>query len=101
MDYEERHDVTVFCECCERGPGGYGEEGRAYVSYMCTGEPKLNSGKAHHHCKQCSGFGQCMGDIRMTHCPDCHEHYWEGLAGSDCPNCYEDDRFREAQRMFQ
>ena len=42
--------------------------GRTYVTSVCEGKPSFDDGKYHNHCRQCPGFGQCIGDYREAHC---------------------------------
>ncbi|CEM06469.1 unnamed protein product [Vitrella brassicaformis CCMP3155] len=58
---------------------------RAYVTRLCLGNPEVDCGKFHHHCSQCPGYGQCIGDYRNAHCEHCGNHYFTGLSGFPCP----------------
>ena len=71
-------DATVFCKepgCEEKNVRG---EGRVYVTGICEGKPTFDTGKAHNHCVQCPGFGQCIWDYREVHCDGCGKHYFGG-----------------------
>ena len=35
------------------------QEGRMYVTQICTGNPKFDSGSFHRHCSKCPDFGLC------------------------------------------
>ena len=56
-----------------------------YVTRICEGTPKFDSGKYHKHCTQCKDFGTCIGDCREVHCRSCGRHYFAGLQGFPCP----------------
>uniref|UniRef100_A0A0G4HE62 Uncharacterized protein n=1 Tax=Chromera velia CCMP2878 TaxID=1169474 RepID=A0A0G4HE62_9ALVE len=59
-DYEDGgQDASVQCPegCCG-----------LYVTGICRGDPSFDSGKFHNHCEECPGFGECLGDYRMSHC---------------------------------
>jgi hypothetical protein len=78
MDYEDGGQrARVQCKC---GTGNY-------VTFMCTGEARFDSGKFHHHCSECADFGVCIGDYRNTHCGLCGTHYFAGLSGFACTGC--------------
>jgi len=64
---------------------------RAYVTGMCTGQMRSVRGKFHHHCEECPGFGECIGDCREAHCEICGEHYFQGYSGMDCECMNNDD----------
>eukprot|EP00092_Neocalanus_flemingeri_P030729 GFUD01033368.1.p1 GENE.GFUD01033368.1~~GFUD01033368.1.p1 ORF type:complete len:211 (-),score=74.51 GFUD01033368.1:160-792(-) len=69
-------------------PGGEecGNEGRAYVTGMCDGDPSFNCGKSHNHCVECPGYGTCIYDYRECHCDNCGGHYFGGSYESyECP----------------
>ena len=81
LDHESgAPDSKIRCtnskDCC-----GY------YIIDMCTGNPKIDTGKFYSHCTFCNAFGCCIGDFRLAHCSTCNRHYFaEG--GAICPNCY-------------
>lgn len=79
-DYEEDgQNASIHCKKCKSGN---------YVSFLCMNEPEFNSGKSHNHCKECSDFGQCIGDYRQTHCQVCGSHFFAGSMGSfSCHDC--------------
>jgi len=80
LDYEDGcENATVTCKECDYG--------RTYVTSICEGKPSFDSGKFHNHCRQCPGFGQCIGDYREAHCSRCGKHYFRGLTGFSCDNC--------------
>jgi len=80
-DYEDGlQDATVICE----EPGC--DEGRMYLTRICTGNPSPDSGKFHNHCEKCPGFGVCIGDYREAHCNRCKKHYFRGfIKKTNCP----------------
>ena len=49
-----------------------------FLSGLCEGHFRLDSGKFHNHCMKCPGFGKCIGDYRQGHCDECGTHYWAG-----------------------
>jgi len=63
------------------------EREHVYVTRICEGYPKFDSGKFHNHCTECEGFGQCIGDYREAHCPKCDDHWFRGMSGFPCDNC--------------
>ena len=65
-DYEDGSlEATVVCKACEEDPEiGEFEEGRTYVTNICTGRPQFDCGKFHNHCTACPGFGMCINDYR-------------------------------------
>uniref|UniRef100_A0A1X7VT31 Uncharacterized protein n=1 Tax=Amphimedon queenslandica TaxID=400682 RepID=A0A1X7VT31_AMPQE len=81
LDYESGvPDSKVRCSNCDNSCG-------YYVVDMCTGYPKIDTGKSYSHCTFCSAFGCCVGDFRLAHCSTCNRHYFaEG--GAVCSNCY-------------
>lgn len=85
-DYEDgMESATVQCpqEGCE---------GRLYVTAMCMGQFREDSGKFHNHCTDCKGLGKCIGDYREAHCSTCGKHYFAGVAGGfGCPRCDSDE----------
>ena len=40
------------------------EEGRTYVTALCTPDPEMDCGKFHNHCPGCPAFGMCIRDYR-------------------------------------
>lgn len=82
LDYEDGlQEATVTCgvdDC---------EEGRTYVTGICKGEFRFDSGKFHNHCMECPGFGVCIYDYREAHCDGCGKHYFAGNQGFPCPRC--------------
>ena len=59
---------------------------RKYVTALCEGEPRLDSGKFHNHCEECPGFGKCIGDWREAHCASCGKHWFAGTGNQfPCP----------------
>lgn len=58
-----------------------------YVTNMCTGTPKLDTGKFHNHCTKCPSFGRCLNDYREVHCPKCNKHYY-GRGIVKCIRCH-------------
>lgn len=82
-DYEDGlQDATVLCTvdgCAE-------DEGRTYVTDICTGKPQFDDGKGHNHCTECKAFGKCTGDYRQSHCYHCGKHYFGGFHRPfECP----------------
>jgi len=77
-DYEEGGlEGAAQCEdCCGM-----------YVTGLCGGDARLDSGKFHNHCTECPDFGQCIGDYRERHCEDCGKHFFAGLSGFACTHC--------------
>jgi len=87
-DYEDgMENATVICQQ-EDDEGNPCEEGRMYLTRICTGKPSPDSGKFHNHCGACPGFGVCIGDYREAHCDECGRHYWAGLMGGRCDRCH-------------
>eukprot|EP01102_Stenamoeba_stenopodia_P004325 TRINITY_DN14643_c0_g1_i1.p1 TRINITY_DN14643_c0_g1~~TRINITY_DN14643_c0_g1_i1.p1 ORF type:complete len:288 (-),score=67.34 TRINITY_DN14643_c0_g1_i1:172-1035(-) len=83
-DYEEGgEDASVKCPS--------GKCSGIYVTGICTGKPEFDSGKFHNHCEKCPDFGVCIGDYREAHCDLCGNHYFQGLSGLSCDNCYDSD----------
>jgi len=76
--------AKVICRPCK------GKEERAdfqghkighfyFLTNVCMGAPRLDSGKFHHHCVKCSDYGMCVDDYRETHCDSCGSHDgWRG-----------------------
>lgn len=60
------------------------QEGRTYVTRICSGNPSFDSGKFHNHCGKCEHFGVCIGDYREAHCGRCKKHYFKGSMGYKC-----------------
>jgi len=86
LDYEDGcENATVRCEGPECGSG-------LYVTNICTGNPRFDSGKFHNHCGLCPGFGVCLNDYRMGHCTGCNTNQWFGFAcPTECSNCGKGD----------
>ena len=42
------------------------EVGRAFVTKLCTGNPVLDNGEKHNHCRGCPAFGKCLNHHRQT-----------------------------------
>ena len=61
--------------CGEDKENDCGEAGRMYLTNLCQGNPVLDCGRSHNHCKDCPGFGRCVFDPRSAHCFECGEHY--------------------------
>lgn len=78
LDYEDGCENATVKEC---------DYGRTYVTSVCEGKPSFDDGKYHNHCRQCPGFGQCIGDYREAHCSRCGKHYFRGMTGFSCDNC--------------
>merc|ERR550519_186514 len=86
LDYEDGcQEATVVCGECDEDDW----EGRTYVTMLCVGQGRLDSGKFHNHCEKCPGFGICIGDYRNSHCPRCGDHPFVGSGGHmpRCDNC--------------
>ena len=80
MDYEDGgQDAAVQCSS--------GDCGGIYVTGICRGQPRFDSGKFHNHCTQCPGFGECLGDYREAHCSKCGGHWFAGNSGFPCSHC--------------
>ena len=58
-----------------------------YITKLCEGYPRLDSGKYHNHCTDCRGFGKCIDDVRYAHCEDCNKHFRMGSTWDICPKC--------------
>ena len=58
-------------------------EYRCHISDVCVGGPSSenNGGKFYNHCRECPGFGKCVGDYRTAHCLSCNKHYFAGALG--------------------
>jgi len=81
LDYEDGgKNAPVKCKNCGDG---------MYVTGLCEGKFKFDSGKFHNHCTECKGFGKCIGDYRNEHCDNCGKHYFAGLMGSFPCKCSE------------
>merc|ERR1711939_846059 len=79
LDYEDGgQDAAVQCgdDC-----------GGLYITQICSGSPRFDSGKFHNHCTQCPGFGECLGDYREAHCDNCGGHWFSGMSGFPCDHC--------------
>jgi hypothetical protein len=82
-DYEDySYSATVECPECEY---------RVYLDSLCAGRPSESNGggKGFNHCRECPGFGCCIGDIREAHCRACGEHYFAGTGGMFACSCVE------------
>ena len=79
---DEYYDPDDSYEDYEEGYcNSEGNEGRAFVTEFCFGNPWFDqSGHAHNHCSTCSNFGECLGDYREGHCEKCGGHYIVGPA---------------------
>eukprot|EP01084_Bolivina_argentea_P181025 312695_1 len=87
--YQPDYAGYDYCEC-ENGAAVCDGDGcyRSYVTGMCNGNIKFDSGKFHNHCKQCPDMGKCIYDYRNTHCYGCGDHYFCGSSGRfGCHNC--------------
>ena len=74
---DEDDDDDDYPQCCGN-----------YVTNMCYGSPRFDSGKFHNHCDRCEKFGTCIGDYRERHCDVCGTHYFAGSAGGfPCTGC--------------
>ena len=101
-DYDEQEEAVVFCDKLKARKSGIAVDdsesddsdeeyaswcngtqfgGRTYVTGLCYGKPRFDSGRAHNHCTRCSSFGGCIGDYRQEHCRRCGEHYYAGAGG--------------------
>ena len=87
MDYEDgMQEATVLCD--QNNETDQCEEGRTYVTRICTGNPSFDSGKFHNHCNRCKTFGRCIGDYRESHCAKCGNHFFAGSGGQfGCERC--------------
>lgn len=103
QSYENNSDTaTVVCkETC------YGDEacwGRVYVTSLCVGGPRFDSGKSHNHCTVCPGFGQCIGDYTTIHCKDCDEHSFGfrcDCKGSDSDASFDGELYQYNKKLYQ
>ena len=59
--------------------------GGNYITGLCYGRPRFDSGKGHNHCLACPEFGRCIGDYREAHCRRCGNHFYCGPLGGRCP----------------
>ena len=86
-DYENGlEDATVLCNVPDCKNDLDDERGRMYLAEICSGRPHPDSGKFHNHCRECPGFGVCIGDYREAHCDQCNGHYFAGCISSyRCP----------------
>ena len=75
---EFTENAVVFCDEIKNNDNNTEacEYGKFFVAGLCEGNPHLNWGRGHHHCVECSGFGQCVGDWTMSHCDTCGHHYY-------------------------
>ena len=79
MDYEDGlQEATVVCDEYDENEC---EDGRTYVTHICSGNPSFDSGKFHNHCTTCKNYGMCIGDYREAHCDRCGRHYFAGSGG--------------------
>jgi len=88
-DLLEQSDYGGMCYEEEGGPiRCKGEECMGYfVTGLCSGYPKLDTGKYHNHCMDCQGLGTCIEDYRERHCRWCNKHYFAGIMGGDHEDC--------------
>ncbi|KAH8047582.1 hypothetical protein JL722_13026 [Aureococcus anophagefferens] len=72
MDYGNGgEEAPVQCEdCCGN-----------YLTGMCEGQMRFDSGKFHNHCGRCPDFGVCIHDYRNAHCELCGTHWFQGNSG--------------------
>ena len=76
-DYEEGSEGGAqYCDECETG---------IYITGLCLGTPRFDTGKGANHCVICPDWGQCIGDVRNAHCGRCGDHYFAGFSGYRCP----------------
>jgi hypothetical protein len=71
-----------------------GCEEQYFVTWACSGKPRMDTEKYLNHCTSCKGLGKCVGD-RSSHCmiEGCDKHYFTGYSGSHgCPCLY--DKYR-------
>ena len=79
IDYENGcQEATVVCDEYDEKEC---EDGRTYVTDICRGKPRFDSGKFHNHCTTCKNYGMCLGDYREAHCERCGTHYYAGCGG--------------------
>mmetsp|Transcript_11957 Transcript_11957/g.35944 ORF Transcript_11957/g.35944 Transcript_11957/m.35944 type:complete len:831 (+) Transcript_11957:68-2560(+) len=76
-DYDDGAEMgAAYCDECETG---------LYVTGVCCGDARFDTGKGANHCVFCPDWGQCIGDVRNSHCGRCGNHYFSGTAGFRCP----------------
>ena len=95
--YQPDYGGDDYCPCDHGAVECKGEDdcGRFYVTGMCNGMRRIDSGKYHNHCNECDGLGECQGDSRNAHCYQCGEHYFAGSWGRfRCQSCYPDKNDR-------
>ena len=72
MDYSNgQQEATIVCDEIIKSRNLSEEEleycsnsddkGRTYVTGLCYGRPKFDTGRCHNHCTVCSNFGVCLG----------------------------------------
>lgn len=84
-DFEKgRQSTTIICP--HMNDKGSPCQDRIYLTQMCIGMFKVDSGKFHNHCTNCNGLGKCIGDYRISHCDLCGRH-WRGPYGVYCNRC--------------
>lgn len=66
-------------------------KGSVYVTGMCSGNPRFDSGESHSHCNLCPNFGQCLGHYHEGHCTMCGNHYYRGLEVEYLCPCQDSD----------
>ncbi|TFJ81536.1 hypothetical protein NSK_006788 [Nannochloropsis salina CCMP1776] len=72
--------AVVVCSVCEE---------RMYVTRLCEGRPEKDTGKFHHHCKDCGGLGICTRNATNAHCRYCHHHFDTGIFQTAQCSCKE------------
>ena len=78
---------TVSCDK-EKFSGCHSKMGKFFLTGICTGEPRLDWGRGHHHCTECHGFGECVHSWTTSHCKDCGSHYHvRRCSDSWCEEC--------------
>ena len=86
-----RQALHQSCVGYDYGDGGEGaavqckECAGNYITGLCTGNARFESGKFHNHCEECPDFGICIGDYREAHCDRCGDHFFAGNSGFPCP----------------
>jgi len=99
-------DGPVECPQCEQkekdkreaDPNYRGEEVVKYfLAGMCNSNwPCLDDGNGHHHCKECPGYGECVGSWTEEHCSGCGNHgRWGACYTPKCSNKNEGRRVLE------
>lgn len=73
---------------------------KAYLTGMCRGNLRQDSGKLHNHCQDCPGLGQCVGDYRDVHCGGCDKHYYAG-GYLTCERCNPEDYPSEEEKFIE